>query len=867
MFASLAVKATRFFFLQVILLSAFYFPFLNGEASFFFEDITHFFEPLCRFLGDSFRHGHLPLWNPYNYCGMSQAAISSPGIFYPPNLVFAILPFNSALATLMIFSQCLAGLGVFLLVMSLSWGELAAITGGVIVAFSGYMFSFSNNYTLVSAASWLPLLFFSFRSIKPSSAASTVASWTIFSAALIGLMICSGRPEIWVPGFVCVFVFCLGLIMEENTNVLRLSKAFSFLRAAILGVLLSMPSLLPTLEWAPLSRRSEGLDPGEILMFSSSWYDLLSLFVSQSLGDLQLRFSELRCLVQAKNLVPYLSSAFISIFTAILALLGMQRRGGFFFYVSIAGIIVFAFLSLGSNVPFADFFVKFIPGASILRFPSKLLFFVGLGFAILAARGMRNFLQSGMQSVVPEILFLTSSIASLALKFSPVVLLPFLYWPTATPALCLQAQDKIAISLLSASVLALLLLGLMRLLDRFQKRQIAGLIAIGACTVALLLNAYQYCRYAAPSDFFKQESPLAKVISSTGRQSTAQGVAALGTPRVLPLFLQKFTVPEQYNTPDRLASTIRTYQYSRQVLRPFTNCDAGVSESLGFEGSMVGEYYYFALNTYARSNQYVPLSADDHPNGNGSASDIPLARLAQLTSCSLIATQIWRDNTQFGKRHAYVPLLDQAFFEKEFEQKDLNVRLYKLKNPMPRAYLSYAWKAFDAREDLLTQVYDAEKTKWSPEEYSMLESFQNGPADKLPASSEEDAAAIMASLIEEVAVIETQPEDLKLQFQSSKPCLLVLCDQFYPGWKATLDSENVELLRCNGFMRAIYVAEPGPHKVRFSYEPDSVKFGLLFALVSLIWCVVILVQSRSVKQAENVEEPSLNSSGARKGDL
>ena len=36
--------------------------------------------------------GILPLWNPYEFGGMPLMATTYPGVFYPPNWLFVILP-------------------------------------------------------------------------------------------------------------------------------------------------------------------------------------------------------------------------------------------------------------------------------------------------------------------------------------------------------------------------------------------------------------------------------------------------------------------------------------------------------------------------------------------------------------------------------------------------------------------------------------------------------------------------------------------------------------------------------------------------------------------------------------------------------
>src|SRR5262249_11722241 len=48
--------------------------------------------------------------------------------------------------------------------------------------------------------------------------------------------------------------------------------------------------------------------------------------------------------------------------------------------------------------------------------------------------------------------------------------------------------------------------------------------------------------------------------------------------------------------------------------------------------------------------------------------------------------------------------------------------------------------------------------------------------------------------------------------------LLVLSDNYYPGWTATIDGQPTKILRANHTMRAVNVP-PGQHLVSFQFAP------------------------------------------------
>jgi hypothetical protein len=62
---------------------------------------------------------------------------------------------------------------------------------------------------------------------------------------------------------------------------------------------------------------------------------------------------------------------------------------------------------------------------------------------------------------------------------------------------------------------------------------------------------------------------------------------------------------------------------------------------------------------------------------------------------------------------------------------------------------------------------------------------------------------------------------------------LVLHEQHYPGWSATLNGQQVEILRSDHAYQALAL-DPGLNVVEFSYSPNSVRYGLLISAASLL---------------------------------
>ncbi|HVA23319.1 MAG TPA: oligosaccharide flippase family protein [Chloroflexota bacterium] len=77
----------------------------------------------------------------------------------------------------------------------------------------------------------------------------------------------------------------------------------------------------------------------------------------------------------------------------------------------------------------------------------------------------------------------------------------------------------------------------------------------------------------------------------------------------------------------------------------------------------------------------------------------------------------------------------------------------------------------------------------------------------------------------------------KITIQASGPGLLVLTDNNFPGWKATVDGQPVDVLTADYTFRGVALAA-GQHTVEFNFAPASLLVGGLVSALSLALIVV-----------------------------
>ena len=84
-----------------------------------------------------------------------------------------------------------------------------------------------------------------------------------------------------------------------------------------------------------------------------------------------------------------------------------------------------------------------------------------------------------------------------------------------------------------------------------------------------------------------------------------------------------------------------------------------------------------------------------------------------------------------------------------------------------------------------------------------------------------------------VTILRYTPETVDLATRSATASLLVLADQAFPGWSATVDGQAATILTADHALRGVYLPA-GAHTVRFSYAPPVFLLGAGLTLIALL---------------------------------
>jgi hypothetical protein len=94
-------------------------------------------------------------------------------------------------------------------------------------------------------------------------------------------------------------------------------------------------------------------------------------------------------------------------------------------------------------------------------------------------------------------------------------------------------------------------------------------------------------------------------------------------------------------------------------------------------------------------------------------------------------------------------------------------------------------------------------------------------------------------------LIKDDDTHIVIQTKNNVTGLLVLADNYYPGWKAYLDGKEVEILKANFVFRGVLITA-GNHRIVFRYQPEKFYLGLKIFLITFLLMIFIYFYSKKL---------------------
>lgn len=230
---------------------------------FAFRDAAHYYFPLYRYVQDQWRDG-LPLWNSLDALGQPLLGDPTAAVLYPGKLIF-LLPcsYATCFAWYVVLHLWLAGWGAYSLARGRRGNWFGCVLAGWAYGLSGQvLFQYCNPIYCVGAA-WLPwAVMYLFRWLQFRQPTALLLLGVILS-----LMVLGGDPHaayyVFLLGLLWIAV-ALGISSPRATAVALLQLA----TVAIVVMLLAAAQWVPTHEW--VQRSDRGLRDGPRSLYELS---------------------------------------------------------------------------------------------------------------------------------------------------------------------------------------------------------------------------------------------------------------------------------------------------------------------------------------------------------------------------------------------------------------------------------------------------------------------------------------------------------------------------------------------------------------------------------------------------------------------
>ncbi|MBU6150891.1 MAG: YfhO family protein, partial [Chloroflexi bacterium] len=161
---------------------------------------------------DAFRHGELPLWNPYSGLGTPLLATGQTAAFFPLKLIVYLTSVASGYSAFLIARLWVAGFATYGFARSAGVQHTGALLAATGYALSGFVVTHFHNVES-SPATMLPLAFWA---VERVIRAPRIGTGVALGIAL-GNVNLSGHPESALFGGIAAGAFAIARVMQVST--------------------------------------------------------------------------------------------------------------------------------------------------------------------------------------------------------------------------------------------------------------------------------------------------------------------------------------------------------------------------------------------------------------------------------------------------------------------------------------------------------------------------------------------------------------------------------------------------------------------------------------------------------------------------
>ncbi len=329
-----------------------------------------------------------PQWNPFLQGGVPYVAAMHGDVFYPTFLLRMMIGTAEGITWEFPFHIFLAGLFTYFFLRAWRLPFVASVIGGLAYMMSGSIagLAFPGHDGKLFVAALLPLcLHLLTRGIRDGR----IWAWGPFALA-IGLALLSPHPQLFQYLLLVAGSYSLFLAFATHEGVGKLPTAVAARRlgctagGVALGLLIGAIQFGPLLAYKAYSPRAAGHDWATATSYSFPIEETLDAYLPQFSGILSKYWGQ--------NEIHFHSDYFGVVALVLMgAAFGASRLKSFKWFWAACGLVTLVW-AYGGHTPFYHLIIL-VPGTKYFRAPSTIIYITAFSVAVLAAIGAERLLR------------------------------------------------------------------------------------------------------------------------------------------------------------------------------------------------------------------------------------------------------------------------------------------------------------------------------------------------------------------------------------------------------------------------------------------------------------------------------------------
>jgi|GEM_PF-4000027 len=755
---------------------------------------------------DYITNGHAPYWQPYFLSGNPLLANQFAIPYSPFKLLNYVMDAPLAWSWAQILKSFMAGLFCFGTIRLLGRSAVASLIGALAWMLSWPLAhqtqtTYNEGVALISVITFFLILCFQAQSANPQIRIHRLKwVWGGFAALAAGSQLLSGNIQMSIYGFALVFAlaFWWSVANTQGSLLKRLTPLLTIIVIYAVGTLISAIQLWSSYELLGYSIRgvsqthtNKGIEPYTLLSMLNPWLYFWQNFEFSQLRDtywLNYRWN------------PYMG--LLPAFAVVVALRFAKDRLARAMLVFV--LIIWAVLHLVYFRPIFNI-VSQLPAYDALE-QTRLLIVIMFPMAILSAYGIDWLLEHGQTEWK---------------KLRPFVILFGFLLPVMV-GLLLAVMQRFSTDLSLAEALPdtydnqRTLIGTQVLADYYHLANplfIVSLVSVGLLSMLLWLYGTQqvgkrgFTIAIVTITFFEMITFAQVNVASTPRD-----LVYPSTPAIEWLQTQAETDEFRIHTvPNTLIEGRDEGDYSQyrddhswfiagltHILTPNTPALFGLQDIRGYESVLTLNYSRYLAEMDGRETIFS----------------------------ALVTPEIYQHPMLDALNMRYVLSIEPIDDEGLTEVYNDEILIYENENALPRVMLYDGYTVLDSDEDVLDALtapdYDPQTMIY----------FSGQPPFPPPAPADLSDA--------NVDISQYDPNEVIIQVETPADAILVLADEYYAGWEALLNGEEIPIARVNTLLRAVEITE-GEHELIFRYNPPSLQITSWISLGSTGLTILIMM--------------------------